>query len=195
MPSIIYPSRNVRHMTEHTLSYLRPALEPGWSLLDVGCGSGYVHAELAGEREVRGLDVVDGRQVHELPFALFDGVHLPCKDASYDVALLSFVLHHVPNDIKPELLREVCRVTRQRVVVLEDTPRTPFDWLAGAIHGWRVSRDIGKGASFGYFTQRGWEAFFAANGLRVEKSLVIPRLQRHWWRPWARSCFVLSKAS
>src|SRR5438034_791428 len=154
---IIYPPGNVRKETMHTLTYVRPALRPGDGVLDIGCGDGWVLAELAGEHEVMGVDIVDLRKV-ELPrFALYDGQHVPCADSSFDVVLLTFVLHHVPNELKPALVAEARRVSRRNVVVLEDTPRTALDRLACNMHGRAHRKRIGTTAGFGFYDQRRWE--------------------------------------
>jgi SAM-dependent methyltransferase len=163
-------------------------------VLDVGCGEGYVLAELAAAHEVMGVDIVDLRAT-ELPrFALYDGLHLPCADGSFDAVLLAFVLHHVPNDLKPALVREARRVTRRTLVVLEDTPRTFLDRLACGLHGRAYRRKVGSTAAFGFYDQARWDAFFAELGLAVVTSTALPRFERDWKRPWARSCFVLEKA-
>jgi SAM-dependent methyltransferase len=191
-----YPPGNLPHVTAHTLSYLRAALEPSWSVLDVGCGEGWVCAELALEgREVVGVDIVDVRKTELAAFQLWNGVLLPFPDESFDVVALVFVLHHVPNQLKPGLLREARRVARQRVFILEDTPRTPLDWLAGWMHGHRHRRQIGSTADFGFYTQREWERLCPEHGLAIGRSTRVPRFERLWWRPWARSAFVLDKVA
>lgn len=193
--AIAYPEPNTRLATEHTLSFVRPLLQPGFSVLDVGCGSGYVLAELAAEHAVTGIDIVDSRPADLPPFdfARYDGVHLPFPDRSFDVVLLVFVLHHVPNALKPQLFDEVRRVARRHIVVIEDTPRTPIDWLAAWLHGRKHRREIGSDADFGFYTQRRWEQFFAERGVLVTRSYRVPRLARIWWRPWARCAFWLEK--
>jgi ubiquinone/menaquinone biosynthesis C-methylase UbiE len=175
----------------HTLSCVRPALRPGDAVLDIGCGEGFVLAELAAEHQVMGIDVVDLRATSLPRFARYDGLHVPCPDRSFDVALLTFVLHHVPNELKPVLVREVARVTRRAIVVLEDTPRTLLDRLAATLHGRAFQRKVGSTAAFGFYDQGRWERFFADAGLRVAVSTRLSRLERDWKRPWARSCFVL----
>jgi SAM-dependent methyltransferase len=188
---LAYPSRSLRHVTAHTLSLVRPALEPGWSLLDVGCGSGFVAAELAAERPVLGLDIVDARRAPLADFARWDGLRLPCADGSWDAVLLAFVLHHVPDERKAAVVAEARRVARRRILVLEDTPVTPLDWAAAWMHGHRHRREIGSAASFGFKSRAGWERWFAAQGLKVARSARLPRLARDWYRPWARGWLVL----
>jgi SAM-dependent methyltransferase len=190
---IEYPPGNLKRETFHTLSFVRPVLQSGWSVVDIGCGGGHVLAELASDHEVMGVDIVDLRAV-ELPhFQLYDGLSVPCKDSSFDVALLTFVLHHVPNDHKAKLVQEAKRVARHCVVVLEDTPRMALDSFACWMHGHFHRRRIGSNAGFGFYGQKKWEDFFAAEGLRVARSQALPRFGRDWIRPWARSWFVLEK--
>src|SRR5262245_47538948 len=118
----IYPHPNTRKVTLHTLSFVRQLLDPGASVLDVGCGEGWVLAELAAAgHPVKGLDIVDIRRAPLAAFALYSGTTLPCADQSFDLVMLNFVLHHLPNEEKPKLMREAIRVARKRLFVLEDT--------------------------------------------------------------------------
>src|SRR5260221_11461803 len=98
--SVQYRSSTVRKETRHTVSLVLPHLERGMSVHDVGCGEGYVAEELAerGAVDVQGVDFMDVRRVHALPFTLYDGVLLPFADQRFDLVMLNFVLHHVPND-------------------------------------------------------------------------------------------------
>jgi hypothetical protein len=107
--------------------------------------------------------------------------------------LLTFVLHHVPNDKKVPLVREARRVTRRSVIVLEDTPRNAIDWWACNIHGRSHRKRIGSTADFGFYPQDVWEKFFADHGLTVRSSERCPRFSRDVIRPWARTAFVLDK--
>jgi SAM-dependent methyltransferase len=191
---LAYPSRSLRHVTAHTLSLVRPELEAGWSLLDVGCGAGFVAAELAGERPVLGLDIVDGRRGPLDAFARWDGLRLPVADGSWDAVLFAFVLHHVPDERKAAVVAEARRVARRRVLVLEDTPVTPLDWAAAWLHGRRHRAEIGSAAGFGFKSHAGWERWFGDHGLRVARSARLSRLARDWYRPWARGWFVLEPA-
>lgn len=87
-------------------------------ILDLGGGWGF-YAESLKKRghEHLILDVVQpGYQ--KAPVVLYDGSKIPFPDQSFDVAILVTMLHHVDDPVA--LLREVHRVTRKRVVVVED---------------------------------------------------------------------------
>ena len=64
-----YRSRTVKKETLHTVSLLTPHLEPGASVLDIGCGEGYVLDELIarGVAGVQGVDIVDIRRNKDYP--------------------------------------------------------------------------------------------------------------------------------
>ena len=95
-----YRSRTVKKETLHTVSLLAPHLEPGASVLDIGCGEGYVLDELAarGVTGVRASTSSTSARNKDYPFRLYDGETLPFPDRSFDLVVLSFVLHHVPNE-------------------------------------------------------------------------------------------------
>lgn len=86
------------------------------SVLEVGCGTGAVLAEVAraavGSRHV-GVDMADP-SVHlddgarALDIQAYDGAHLPFADASFDLIYCSHVIEHVPDP--RGLLSEIRRV-------------------------------------------------------------------------------------
>ena len=93
------------------------------SVLEVGCGTGAVLAEVArrgiGKRH-QGVDMADPG-VHldpdaaGLQIAQYDGAVLPFADASFDLVFASHVLEHVPDP--RSLLREMKRVSRQFIYI------------------------------------------------------------------------------
>ena len=63
----------------------------------------------------------------EIPAARFDGRSLPFAAGSFDVTVCCYVLLHLDARARQGLLGEMVRVTRRRIVLLEDSlPR--FDW-------------------------------------------------------------------
>ncbi len=108
-------------------------LSAGDKILDVGAGSGWI-AERIKERkntEVMLLDVVDFNQT-DLPLQLYDGNTMPFKDNSFDATLLIFMLHHCSNPLA--VLKEATRVSKNRIIVIEDTFLSWFDKAALCIN-------------------------------------------------------------
>ena len=101
----------------------------GRRILDLGAGEGYVAAGLAdGQRAICGVDVGVFRRVPVL-YVVYDGLHLPFADATFDTTLVLLTLHHCD---KPEaVLDEALRVTRHRVIVTESVHSNGRDlfWL------------------------------------------------------------------
>ena len=99
---------------------LRAYFEPGDAVLDLGCGTLAVAQQIERHVPVRviGLETIDYHR-HAVPLVLYDGVHIPFRDQSFDVVLLAFVLHHC-DDGGLALLRAALRLARKRIFVLED---------------------------------------------------------------------------
>jgi ubiquinone/menaquinone biosynthesis C-methylase UbiE len=192
---LAFPSARVERDAHHTFAVVCQHVRETDRVLDVGCGAGWVAAMLhgRGQREVIGVDVVDGRRTDIPHFELFDGVALPFPDQRFDAVVLAFVLHHVPNDRKRALLREVGRVVCGHVVVLEDTPVNWIDRLMNQLHGRAYRRSIGSRASFGFYTQAEWETLFRDEGFDVIASQRLPRTIRSPLMPFARSVVVLRR--
>ena len=136
----------------------------GSRILDLGGGWGF-YAEPLTKRghEHLVLDVVKpGYQ--KAPVVLYDGSRIPFPDASFDVTVLVTMLHHVPD---PEaLFKEVRRVTRRKVVVVEDL----YHHRAGRF--WTICRDRFLNVELinhphQFRTDLGWRAFFKTSGFEV----------------------------
>lgn len=106
-------------------------IQEGDEVLDVGCGAGHLLTDLGMFRNIRpfGVDVSLDRYTRtDIPAARFDGHVLPFPEKRFDVTVCCYVLHHLTPQHAKELLGEMVRVTRRRIVLLEDSmPR--FDWM------------------------------------------------------------------
>jgi SAM-dependent methyltransferase len=114
----------------------------GLSLIDYGCGAGdlmRVLGELGARAAFTGCDVSVG-MLAEVPkrwpaglgpaptLEPQDGARTPFADASFDIATISAVLHHVPPAERRAVYAELGRVLRPggRLYVFEHNPRNPL---------------------------------------------------------------------
>lgn len=102
------------------------ALQPGEAVLDVGCGTGDLTLRAARKvgrgAHVSGIDAspqmigVAQRKAknkgRDVDFRLAPIEDLPFADGEFDVVLSSFMLHHLPDDLKVRGLAEVRRVLK-----------------------------------------------------------------------------------
>jgi SAM-dependent methyltransferase len=114
---VLRPPERLRVQAEALCDYL----DPGDSVLDVGCGTGHLSANMQEMYGVRasGVDVRDFRN-DQIPFQLFDGTSIPFPDGSFDHVVLSEVLHHSHDPLA--LLTECLRVARRSIILFEDMP-------------------------------------------------------------------------
>jgi ubiquinone/menaquinone biosynthesis C-methylase UbiE len=126
-----------RELVQAVWSLAGPELAAARDVLDVGCGSGWWLAELAGDGRVsaslHGLDLLDrrvqaarerlGQRAH---IASGDARGLPYDDASFDVVSLFTVLSSLagPAEVK-RVLGQAARVVRPGGVLLVWEPRVP----------------------------------------------------------------------
>lgn len=107
---------------DNSAAYLAEHLEPGMSLLDVGCGPGTITVEFAdrlapgrvvgvdaaAEVIARAAELGAGRE--NLEFAVADAYALPFEDGSFDIVHAHQLLHHLGDPVAA--LREFRRVTK-----------------------------------------------------------------------------------
>lgn len=134
------------------------------SVIDVGAGDGYLGAVMQTFRPdtmVVGVETYV-RELKRSGFQLvqFDGRTLPFQNKTFDVALLSNVLHHTGDQLA--VLREVCRVTRRRVIIKDHLCRNAFDrWRLAFLDvagNWR----FGASTTGDYLNREQWNAMFAS---------------------------------
>jgi len=136
------------------------------SLLDVGCGDGSIARTIAGNvgaARVEGVDILV-QPAPAIPVTPYDGLHLPFPDRSFEVVVLSDMLHHCTDP--DAVLREAVRVSA-RIVAIKDHIR--FGPISNAI---LLAMDIVGNASAGvrvegrYFSRPEWDALVARAGAR-----------------------------
>jgi SAM-dependent methyltransferase len=174
-----------------------PWLEPGQSVLDLGAGTGYISRWLRDRVGVLPTltDVVpyENREA-SLPFIrLEDPLRVPVPDASFDVVMLLFVFHHVPEfDDQEMLLDEAMRIARSRLIVLEDTPRTGFERAMNTGWDWLLNRRHGVTTPFTFRGPEDWVRVFKEHDL----SIVDVQTYRPKWptlMTYPHTAFVLDR--
>jgi SAM-dependent methyltransferase len=168
----------------------------GDTVLDIGCGSGHTLAELAYFRrlEAHGVDLALDRAGYAgASLARFDGLHLPYPDKSFDVSLLCYVVHHLTPEHASALLSEAIRVTRRRVVLIEDTlPRFGLLYRlrnrlhrveAGLQYGAESTSYCGPRDEAMFLTHDGWTTFLAGLPsvavVSIESLATVSRYDHH----------------
>lgn len=102
-------------------------------VLDIGGGWGFYHEPLKQRgHHTTVIDVVKPG-IQKCPVIIYDGGQMPFEDKSFDVSMFVTVLHHIP-DID-HVVNEALRVTRKRLIVVEDLYNHPMGRL------WTVLRD------------------------------------------------------
>jgi SAM-dependent methyltransferase len=128
---------------ENSAGYVIPLLQPGLSVLDVGCGPGTITmdlAELVGaggrvtalERTADALDLArveaDRRGTRNVDFVVGNVQALDLPDDTFDVVHAHQVLQHVDDPV--QALREMRRVCRPGgVVAARDSDYSAFTWF------------------------------------------------------------------
>jgi ubiquinone/menaquinone biosynthesis C-methylase UbiE len=158
----VYGALEVR--AEKIVQLFENQIPPGSRILDLGGGWGFYGEPLRKRgHEHLVLDVVNpGYQ--KAPVLLYDGSRIPFPDQSFDVTILVTMLHHVTD---PQVLfKEVRRVTRQKVVVVEDL----YHHAVGRF--WTICRDRFLNMEFmthphQFRKDSEWREFFKAVGFEV----------------------------
>jgi ubiquinone/menaquinone biosynthesis C-methylase UbiE len=151
---------------------LAPHLQPGMEVLDLGAGTGRIATWLARRVGVRPTlaDVVDyDNRVPDYPFIhMGDPLRVPAEDGSFEAVIILFVFHHMGRwEDQEQLVAEATRVTRRRVLVIEDTPTSRVDRWFNVAWDWLLNLRHGVPTPFTFRSAEEWREAFERLGLRV----------------------------
>ena len=174
-----------------------PYLERGQTMLDLGAGTGFMARWL---REKTGVEptCADLVEYHNrdrsMPFIKQDDpFRVPVDDGAFDVVLMMFVYHHMePYEAQLTLLDEAIRVTRHRLIIVEDTPRTKVDRVANTFWDWALNWRHGVPTPFTFRSADEWSLVFK----RRDLSLTAVDTYRPLWptlKTYPHTLFALDR--
>ncbi len=178
---------------------LSPNLEKEKGIFDMGTGDGDVSCNLRKEgfRIDGAVDVIDYRKVPPqgqdlLPFRTYDGERLPYEDAQFAQSIMTNVAHHAGETQEDgretkgndAVLREICRVTRDSIVVIETIPDPALikqDGLHAASERTRWN-DYLYNRLFHAYVGDGKRTDIPVPGRYETAGGWVERFQRHGWK-------------
>lgn len=171
---------------------LTPHIPTGSSLLDVGAGDGLLASTLRDRMQlnVRAVDI-EARSLGNLQVEVYDGKTLPLDDQSVDYAMCVAVLHHCDDPVA--VLREIRRVTRKRLLLVEDLFDSATDRLCviGFHHYLRFVEKMPFNRNGFASTGRWRERLFEA-GFRLSRTIVLGKAVR--WFPVMNTLMICEPA-
>jgi demethylmenaquinone methyltransferase/2-methoxy-6-polyprenyl-1,4-benzoquinol methylase len=165
----------------------------GDRVLDVCTGTGAQALEFARRcDDVTGVDLSAGMLAAarkkdkdgRVRFLEMDATRLGFGDKEFDVSCISFGLHDMPPEAREEVLREMTRVTKGRIVIVDyKSPRNRFRrWLRVALISLYESK------YFRDFMRSDFQALLARCGLQVEREKAA-------WLEFVRICLCRAGAT
>lgn len=144
------------------------------SVLDVGCGSGEVLAEILRRRPdlaagAQGIDILIRPNIH-FPITEFDGETIPHPDKSFDVVTFVDVLHHTEDP--SILLAEARRVARKQVIIKDHVNESIIDRVTLRFMDWVGNARHGVHLPYNYLSRAEWDEVLAHSGLETRDWLT-----------------------
>jgi len=143
----------------------------GYSCLDVGSGDGDFAVFLQSEGILTtAIDIADKGEHPEMQTKIFDGRKIPFPAKSFDTSIAMFVLHYSQDPM--QLLNELGRVTRSRIIIGEDVTDTALDKVLSRLHMWTTPWGRSRGV---FYSDEKWRKIFQSRGSQLLKVIEIPR--------------------
>ncbi|OPX93230.1 MAG: hypothetical protein A4E58_03099 [Syntrophorhabdus sp. PtaB.Bin006] len=141
------------------------------SVLDVGCGNGWLARLVMEQRskiQLNGIDVAKQDNTG-IPVELYDGKTFPYKNDSFDAVMIMDMLHHADNALV--VLREASRVSRKYVLIKDHLAngilarlRLRFMDYVGNYVG---HKRFGVPLPYNFLSSAEWKELYDASGLSV----------------------------
>ncbi|MBI2647032.1 class I SAM-dependent methyltransferase [Candidatus Woesearchaeota archaeon] len=158
-------------------------------VLDIGLGNGYVAKKIKGQFQVHmeGVDVVDYNET-DIKNTIYDGLHLPFKEKSFDCCLILQTLHHCTYQI--QVLKEARRVSRRTIIIMEDVYNNKFEKLMTFMHDYISNKRKGVDCPYYFHNKKEWKEIFDRLGLKIEKE--IDTVTRYLFLKFNNVAYVLN---
>ncbi|MDI6640806.1 MAG: methyltransferase domain-containing protein [Elusimicrobiota bacterium] len=145
-------------------------------VIDVCTGTGNLAIEFAKYAgEVVGVDIspemlkIAQSKNSKVRFMLMDATKLQFLDKSFDIASISTALHEMPSHVREKVLKEMIRVTKEKIIVVDYKP--PTNPILKSLYTKIIS--IYESKYFLEFTSNNLKDFFYSSGLKIEQEKKV----------------------
>lgn len=118
------PRKLIDIKTQKTFEVIKPYLKN--RIIDIGAGNCLLAQTITNELklDVQPIDIKN-TNLTNLKVKIFDGQTIPFRNKFFDTSIMIFVLKYVED--KENFLKETRRVTKSRMIILEDAPLNTFE--------------------------------------------------------------------
>lgn len=178
-----------KRRAERIAKLILPYLKETDKVLDFGCGKHLV-GECIKESisvDITGIDVIN-MTMSKLPFLRYGGEKIPFNDKSFDVTYAAFVFHHTKE--VESLLKECIRVTKNRIIILEDVYKNNLELMLIKSLDWFGNKFGAPGVKIplNFLNNSEWRNLFIKLGIENFKTIKIKPFP---YRPSRHSLFLI----
>ena len=132
---------------------------PKAKTLKIGNGLGYLSELIRPFTE--NLTIIDietsPKTINKGSVQIYSGFPIPFPDKSFETTVVIFSLHHIPNS--RIYFEEILRVTKRRIVIVEETYNNIFQKFHLFYRDWAVNRGAGQ------LVKLYWNSYFSRKAL------------------------------
>lgn len=157
-----------KNRAEQIFNLIEEFLNKEEIILDIGCGSCNI-VEILNQNNynVVSLDIKNLSIVDEIKPILYNGTNMPFKDNTFDLSIILTVLHHT--DKQDEVLKEAMRVTKKRILIIEDIYNNQIDKFITQIVDSLINLEI-RGHPHSNRNDQEWKEYFKNLGLKISET-------------------------
>lgn len=151
-------------------------------VLKVGYGLGYSSYFMKRYNpEITSVDITRNKHaIFSDDVRIYSGEKLPFKDKEFDTVVCTYTLHHIERN--EEMLKELARVAKKNIVIIEETYDTLFQKIDLVVNCWRTNRGAGQKVAIhwqSYFSRDAIKQLFKKYLLTTAKHVAAPRRSFH----------------
>lgn len=147
-------------------------------VLKVGYGLGFSSYFIKlFNKDITNLDVViNSDSLNENEVKLYNGQTIPFLEKVFDIVICTYTLHHAKNPEK--LFEELCRVSKSKVLIIEETYKNFFQKLQLIFFCWFINRSAGQKVNIvwnSYLLSDRFHGLFKKQNLAIIQNESTPR--------------------